>query len=130
MKEVLSHSVSDVVVNVTLVSPNMTSDGSFIQGQDVVFNCTATNPPGVTIPLMFTWVQTATISRPATVLQGDSTEGITVVDEDDYSTLTFTNIQDNTRIEGDYMCRVTNRLSPTDWVTVTVNVDVICELIG
>ena len=130
MKEVLSHSVSDVVVNVTLVSPNMTSDGSFIQGQDVVFNCTATNPPGVTLPLMFTWVKTATMGRPDTVLpQGDSTEGITVVDGDDYSTLTFTNIQDNTRIEGDYMCRVTNRLSPTDWVTVTVNVDVICELI-
>ena len=90
MKEVLSHSVSDVVVNVTLVSPNMTSDDSFIQGQDVVFNCTATNPPGVTLPLMFTWVQTATIGRPATVLpQGDSTEGITVVDGDDYSTHDF-----------------------------------------
>ena len=129
MKEVLSHSVSDVVVNVALVSPNMTSDGSFIQGQDVVFNCTATNPPGVTLPLMFTWVQTATMGRPDTVLQGDSTEEITVVVGDDYSTLTFTNIQDNTRIEGDYLCRVTNRLSSTDWVTVTVNVDVICELI-
>ena len=108
------------------VSPDETINDSFTQGQNVTFNCTATNPPGVTRELIFSWVQTATIIRTAVTLQDTSREGIEVIDGNGSSILYFPNIQDDPEIEGVYMCRVTNRL-PNDWVTENITVDVICE---
>ena len=110
------------------VPPNETIDGIFTQGQNVTFNCTATNPPGVTRELIFSWVQTATNTRTAVTLQDTPREGIEVIDTDGFSILNFPNIQDDPEIEGVYRCRVTNRL-PNDWVTENITVDVICEYI-
>ena len=117
--------VSDVVVDEITVSPVRNTTTSFHQGDDVTLTCNATNPPDVTRPLMFTWVLGSN-ELPSKEVTNDTSNGITVVNGEDYSILSFIKIQDDTDIEGLYQCRVTNR-ERADWVTVSVNVDVICE---
>ena len=110
-----------MVVDEITVSPVRNTTTSFHQGDNVTLTCNATNPPDVTRPLVFTWVL-GSDELPSK----DSSNGITVVNGEDYSIL---KIKDDTDIEGLYLCRVTNR-EREDWVTVTVTVYVICEFRG
>ena len=117
--------VSDVVVDEITVSPVRNTTTSFHKGDNVTLTCNATSPPNVTRPLVFTWVL-GSDELPSKVVTNDSSNGITVVNGEDYAILRFMNIQDDTDIEGLYLCRVTNR-ERRDWVTVTLRVDVICK---
>ena len=109
--------------------------GNYHEGDDVVLNCTATNPPGVSRSLLFTWAQRARAPhQPERVITSDTAASVTVITGQDYSILTFTDIQDDSdtsdqmedSLEGIYLCRVTNR-ERNDWVTVTIPINVICE---
>ena len=107
------------------ISPVRNTTTSFHQGDNVTLTCNATSPPNVTLPLVFTWVL-GSDELPSREVTNDSSNGITVVNGGDYSILSFMDIQDDTDIEGLYLCRVTNR-ERRDWVTKTVTVNVICE---
>ena len=118
---------SDVEVNVT-ASPDRPG-GNFHEGDNVVLTCTATNAPNVNRSLKFRWVQRARFPyQPGRVITNDTAPSVTVITGPDYSILTFTNIQDDSKdsLEGIYLCRVTNR-ERNDSVTAWVSVNVICE---
>ena len=116
--------VSDVSVDLT-VQPER--NDSFIQGDNVILTCNATNPPGVTTrPLTFTWVYVGS----GVEITDDSAKRISIEREDFSSVLTITNIQDRMDVEGMYMCRVSNRLPIADSVIEEIVIDVICERVS
>ena len=120
--------VSDVAVDLT-VQPER--NDSFIQGDNVILTCNATNPPGVTTsPLTFTWIYIGSTSTGGGEITDDSAKRISIVREDFSSVLTITNIQDRLDVEGTYMCRVSNRLPIADSVTGQIVIDVICERVS
>ena len=114
-----------MVVGEITVSPVRNTTTSFHQGDNVTLTCNATKPPDVMRPLVFTWVL-GSDELPSKEVTNDTSNGITVVNGEDYAILSFMNIQDDTAIEGLYLCRVTTR-ERQDWVTVTLRVDVICK---
>ena len=119
--------VSDVAVDLT-VQPER--NDSFIQGDNVILTCNATNPPGVTTsPLTFIWVYIGNTGG-GVISTDDSAKRISIVREDFSSVLTITNIQDRSDVEGTYMCRVSNRLPIADSVTEQIIINVICERVS
>ena len=110
-------------VNVA-VSPDR--NGSFIKGDDVTLTCTGVNPPDAVLrDLTFLWV--GLLNNMEGYVDLTNGGGITVTTTGNTSTLSIMNIQDEMRIEGNYTCRVFNRVL-TDVVEVTTEIDVICEM--
>ena len=113
-------------VNVA-VSPER--NGSFIEGDDVTLSCTGVNPPDAVLrDLTFWWTGLLNdLEDYVDLTRGDDGRGITVTTTGNTSTLSIMNIQDEIRIEGNYTCRVFNRVF-NDVVEVTTEIDVICEM--
>ena len=113
-------------VNVT-VSPER--NGSFIEGDNVTLTCTGVNPPDAVLrDLTFWWTgQLNNTESDVNLTNGDEGRGITVKTTGNTSTLSIMNIQDEKRIEGNYTCRVFNRIL-NDVVEVTTEISVICEM--
>ena len=113
-------------VNVA-VSPER--NGSFIAGDDVTLTCTGVNPPDALLrDLTFLWAGLLNdMEDYVNLTNGDEGRGITVTTTGNTSTLSIMNIQDEMRIEGNYTCRVFNRVF-ADVVEVTTEIDVICEM--
>ena len=113
-------------VNVA-VSPER--DGSFIERDDVTLTCTGVNPPDALLrDLTFLWVGQLNYREDYVDLtRGDEGRGITVTTTGSTSTLSIMSIQDEIRIEGNYACRVFNRVF-ADVVEVTTEINVICEM--
>ena len=113
-------------VNVT-VSPER--NGSFIEGDNVTLTCTGVNPPDALLrDLTFMWAgQLNDMEDYVNLTNGNEDRGITVTTTGNTSTLSIMNIQDEMRIEGNYTCRVFNRVF-NDVVEVTTEIDVICEM--
>ena len=113
-------------VNVT-VSPERS--GSFIEGDSVTLTCTGVNPPDAPLrDLTFWWTgQLNNIESNINLTSGDEDRSITVTTTGNTSTLSIMTIQDEKRIEGNYTCRVFNRVF-ADRVEVTTEIDVIREM--
>ena len=110
-------------VNVA-VSPDR--NGSFIKGDDVTLTCTGVNPPDAVLrDLTFLWA--GLLNNMEGYVDLTNGGGITVTTTGNTSTLSIMNIQDEMRIEGNYTCRVFNRVL-NDVVEVTTEIDVICEM--
>ena len=109
------------------VSPERS--GSFIEGDDVTLTCTGVNPLDALLrDLTFLWAGLLNYMEDYVDLtRGDEGRGITVTTTGNTSTLSIMNIQNEIRIEGNYTCRVFNRVF-NDVVEVTTEIDVICEM--
>ena len=106
------------------VSPER--NGSFIEGDNVTLTCTGVNPPDSLLRnLTFLWA--GLLNRMEDYVNLTNVGGITVTTTGNTSTLSIMKIQDEMRIEGNYTCRVFNRVF-ADVVEVTTEIDVICEM--
>ena len=107
-------------MTVDLSSENITN-GSVIQGNDVVLTCTATNPPNVSLPLTIVWFRdnNMLVNKPGKL-------EIARVNSNSL-TLTIRDIQDTAIDEDLYICEAYNRVE-RDAVRESINVNIICEL--
>ena len=125
---------ADVAINVdvraeNLTLPNRTGSDSFVVGDDVVLNCSATNPPDVDRDLTIRWFRLSYQLREEGmyVIPGSPPPANTRVETGDgYVALILPAIQDNSEVETIYICKAYNRL-PRDQVDAAVNVTVICK---
>ena len=118
---------TDVLINVTM-RPKRTGGDSFVTGDDVVLNCSATNPHGVDRDLTIRWFRLATQWREEGMfIMPDNPPANTRVETGDgYVALILPDIKDNSEEETVYFCKAYNRL-PSDQVDEAVNVTVICK---
>ena len=120
--------VSDVDVEI-LFSPENQTNGNFTDGDTVVLNCTATNPPGVDadITFKFVWIsESSSESDVDLVTNPGGVPGVEVTIGENSVVLTMPDITDGSDAEASYVCKVYNRLI-ADAVDVNFDVDVICE---
>ena len=124
---------TDVAINVdvraeNLTLPNRTGGDSFVVGDDVVLNCSATNPPGVDRDLTIRWFRLGTEQNEEGIyIMPDNPPANTRVETGDgYVALILPDIKDNSEEETTYICKAYNRL-PSDQVDKAVNVTVICK---
>ena len=112
--------------NLTL--PNRTGGDSFVVGDDVVLNCSATNPRGVDRDLTIRWFRLARLStQEGDYIMPDNPPANTMVETGDgYVALILPDIKDNSDEETVYICKAYNRLS-SDQVDEAVSVTVICK---
>ena len=120
--------VSDVDVEI-LFSPENRTDGNFTDGETVVLNCTATNPPGVdvNITFKFVWISKSSSENDVDLVTNPGgVPGVEVTTGENSVVLTMPDIKDGSPAEASYVCKVYNRLI-ADAVDVNIDVDVICE---
>ena len=112
-------------VSVT-VSPER--NGSFVKGDNVTLTCTGVNPPDALLrDLTFLWAGLLNNMEDYMYVSLTNDGAITVTTTRNTSILSIMNIQDEMEIEGNYTCRVYNRVV-NDVVEVTTEIDVICEM--
>ena len=124
---------TDVAINVdvraeNLTLPNRTGGDSFVVGDDVVLNCSTTNPPGVDRDLTIRWFRLGTEQNEEGIyIMPDNPPANTRVETGDgYVALILPDIKDDSDEETVYICKAYNRL-PSDRVEEAVNVTVICK---
>ncbi|CAI8027895.1 Protein sidekick-2, partial [Geodia barretti] len=134
-EEIFNYTLENVAINVdvraeNLTLPNRTGGDSFVVGDDVVLNCSATNPHGVDRDLTIRWFRLARLStQEGDYIMPNNPPANTMVETGDgYVALILPDIKDNSDEETVYICKAYNRL-PNDQVDEAVNVTVIyCRL--